>query len=410
MRRNLHIGFRIGFQMGLVGASALILAACGGGDAGHGSSATAKESAITSSAKPKPVVSPSLLDVGTYPTKPRPPLGVSGSPSVGAVADAEHLADFVIGPWEVDDKLIDTYLSSFYLIGTPDVLAELGPQSVAAAAGEHGLVNGFASARQDHDKTAMVNAVMRFPDPATASAAATAMGDASAKQAIMGATPTVVPIPGHPEAVAATYPFTPHGSNQVKATVRSFAAHGPYVFMQFVQSGDGVDRATALVAKAIDAQAPVIDQFTPAADLAAVPLDPTGLLVKTLPTASGQNAKNGVYAARGAEHFQSDPPASATLFKDTGTTEVAIGATNVYQTKDEGSALMVTNAFDKEVSGDGPKPADAVAALPDSHCYQLPKAFYCVVPAGRYAIEAVGPTLDDTHHQLSAQYVLLTAS
>ena len=400
MRRNL--------QIGVVGACALILAACGGGGADHATATEVNSDTAASSLPPRPVVSPSQLDVGTYPTKPRPPLGVSGNPGLGAVADAEHMADFVVGPWEVDDALVGTYLNSFYVIGSPDVLQQLGPVSIATAAGQHGLINGFASARQEPDKTAMVNAVMRFPDPAAASVAATAMGAASASQAVMGVTPTVVPIPGHPEAVAATYPFTSHGSNQVKSTVRSFAAHGPYVFMQFVQSVDGVDRATALAARAIDAQGPVIDQFTPAPDLAAVPLDPTGLLAKTLPAAAGQNAKNGVYAARGAEHFQSNPKASAQLFKDTGTTAVAIGATNVYQTRNEGSALMVTNAFDKEVSGDGSKPADGVKALPDNHCYQLPKAFYCVVPAGRYAIEALAGTLDDARQQLAAQYVLLT--
>ncbi|BBZ26065.1 hypothetical protein MMAD_03600 [Mycolicibacterium madagascariense] len=398
-------------QIGVIGACALILAACGGGGTDHATATEKNSGTAVSSPPPRPVISASQLDVGTYPTKPRPPLGVSGNPGLGAVADAEHMADFVVGPWEVDDALIDTYLGSFYVLGTPDVLQDLGPESIAAAAKQHGMINGFASARQDPDKTSMLNAVMRFPDPAAAAAAATAMGAASAAQPVMGVTPTIVPIPGHPEAVAATYPFTPHGSTRVKATVRSFAAHGPYVFMQFIQSVDGVDRATALAAKAIDTQAPVIDQFTPAADLAAVPLDPTGLLAKTLPAVAGQNAKNGVYAPRGAEHFQSNPKASATLFKDTGTTAVAIGATNVYQTRDEGSALMVTNAFDKEVSSDGSaKPADGVKVLPDNHCYQLPKAFYCVVPAGRYAIEALAGTLDDARQQLSAQYVLLTTS
>jgi hypothetical protein len=403
MRRNL--------QFGVLGACALLVAACGGsGGSGQPGSSSANAVTTTSSAAPRPVTSPSLLNVGKYPTKPRPPLGVSGNPGAGAVADAKQMADFVLGPWEVDGALIGTYLSSYYVIATPDVLEQLGPAPIAAAAGQHGLIDGFASARRDPDKTAMVNAVMRFADPGAATAAAAAMGEASAKQSVMGVTPTVVPIPGHPEAVASTYPFTPHGTQEVRATVRSFAAHGPYVFMQFVQTVEGVDHATGLVAKAIDAQAPAIDRFTPAGDLAAVPLDPTGLLAKTLPAAPSESAKNAVYGTRGAEHFQSDPVSSATLFKDTGTTEVAMGSTNVYQTKDEGSALMVTNAFNKEISSDGTKPADAISALPDSHCYALPKAFYCVVPAGRYAIEARGTTLDDVHQQLAAQYVLLTAS
>jgi hypothetical protein len=81
----------------------------------------------------------------------------------------------------------------------------------------------------------------------------------------------------------------------------------------------------------------------------------------------------------------------------------------VYETKDEGSALMVINAFTQEMSSDDMATADTVAALPDSHCYALPQAFYCVAPAGRYAIEARSEQLADVHQQLSAQYVMLTA-
>jgi hypothetical protein len=403
MRRSLPFG--------ALAACALMVVACGntGDTNGTGADAGTSKTPSSTSQAPRPVVSPSLLDVGKYPTAPRPPLGVAGNPASGALAEAQHMADFVLGPWEVDDKLVGTYLNSYYVIGTATVLQQLGPEGIAAAAGQHGLINGFASARQEPDKTAMINAVLRFADPAAAAAASTAMGDAAAKQAIKGVTPTAISIPDHPAAVASTYPFTATGSDQVRTTVRSFTPHGPYVFLQFVQSTDGLDRATALVAKAIDAQSPVIDQFTPTPDLAAVPLDPTGLLARTLPAAASETAKNAVYATRGAEHFQSDPVASATLFKDTGTTEVGMGSTNVYQTKDEGSALMVTNAFSQEVSSEGTTPADTVAALPDSHCYALPKAFYCVAPAGRYAIEARSEQLADVHQQLSAQYVMLTA-
>ncbi|MBJ7336959.1 hypothetical protein [Mycolicibacterium sp.] len=364
---------------------------------------------MTSTAPPRPVVSPALLDAGSYPTTPRPPLGVSGNPGAGAVSDAQHMADFVLGPWEVDEKLVGTYLSSYYVIASANVLQQLGPEGIAAAAGQHGLINGFASAREEPERTSLVNAVLRFPDPAAAVAASAAMGDAAVKQSVKGITPTVVSIPGHPDAVASTYPFTPHGSDQARATVRSFTPHGPYVLMQFAQTVDGLDRATSLVAKAIDAQGPLIDRFQPAGDLSAVPLDPTGLLVRTLPAAVAETAKNAVYATRGAEHFQSNPIASATLFKDTGTTEVAMGSANVYQTKDEGAALMITNAFNQEISSQGFAPADTVAALPDSHCYTLPQAFYCVAPAGRYAIEARSQQLADVHQQLAAQYVMLTA-
>lgn len=404
-----------GLTFGAVGACALMLVGCGGsGD--NQPVAASPPSSTSSTAAPRPAVSPSVLDAGAYPTAPRPPLGVAGNPATGAVADAQHMADFVIGPWEVDEKLVGTYLNSYYVLNSANALKQLGPEGIATAAEGAGMINGFASARQipaeaanpDAGREAMVNAVLRFPDPAAAVAASAAMGEAAAKQPVKGVTPTVVTIPGHPDAVASTYPFAPSGAAQPRATVRSFTPHGPYVFMHFVQSVDGVDRATGLVAKAVDAQGPAIDEFVPAGDLAAVPLDPTGLLAKTLPAGVSDAAKNAVYATRGAEHFQSNPVASETLFSDTGTTQVAMGGTNVYQTKDDGAAIMITNAFSQEMTSDGMATADTVTALPDSHCYALTQAFYCVAPAGRYAIEARSGQLADVHQQLSAQYVMLT--
>jgi hypothetical protein len=400
---------RLGVRFGALIGGALLVAACGNTN----TDGTSPGTATTATSVPPPaIVSPSLLNAGTYPTAPRPPLGNAGNPGTGAVADAQHMADFVLGPWEVDEKLVTPYLNSYYVLNAANALQQLGPETVAAAADRHGFVDGFASAREETDKNAMINAVLRFTDPAAAAAAITDMNDAVVKQPIQGATPTPAPIPGHPEAVASTYPFTPHGSDRTRATVRSFTAHGPYVLMQFVQSIDGLERAAALVAKAIDAQGPVIDQFKPAdpGALADVPLDPTGLLAKTLPTAVGtSNSKNAVYGVRGAMHFQSNPVASTTLFKDTGVTEVAMGKTNVYQAKDANAAVLVTNAFGKEISAGGTQAANPVPALPASRCQAFPKGFYCVAPAGRYAIEAQGEQLVDVQQQVAAQYVILTA-
>lgn len=402
MRRSL--------QFGVLAASALVLAACGSNTGAAGGTDPAPSTAAPTSAPPA-VVSPSLLDVGSYPTVPFPPLGAAGTPAAGAIADAKQMADFVVGPWEIDESVISPYLDSFYVIDSVTALLQLGPETVASAAGRHGFINGFATERQAADKIALVNAVLRFPDPAAAAAASTDMGDAAAKFPIAGVTPTVVAIPGHPDSVASTYPFTPHGSDRVRATIRSFTPHGPYVLMQFVQTVDGVDHAAELVAKTVDAQAPSIDQFK-AADpsaLALVPLDPTGLLAKTLPTTKGASAKNAVYDVRGAAHFQTDPIASTKLFKDTGVSEVAMAKTNVYQAKDEAGARAVTDSFGMEVTAEGTKPADPVPALPNSHCMGFPKGFYCVAPAGRYAIEARGEQLRDVQQQVAAQYVILTA-
>ncbi|MDR3661759.1 MAG: hypothetical protein P4L86_15475, partial [Mycobacterium sp.] len=220
-----------------------------------------------------------------------------------------------------------------------------------------------------------------------------------------------VAVPGHPDALGSVYAVDARGTKLT--TVRSFIAQGPYVLMQLAQSPDGPDPATALVAKAIDAQTGAIAPFKPTepAAMGSVPIDPTGLLALTLIADSGTNAQNAAYTGTAALHFQSNPIASTKLFQDNGVTEVALAKTNVYQAKDPWSAVNVANAFGKEVSEDGTQAADPVPALPLSRCIMLVKPkqqFYCVAPAGNYAIEARGTDLRDVHEQVAAQYILLT--
>jgi hypothetical protein len=362
---------------------------------------------------PTPIVSPDALDVGNYPTTPRPALGVAGDAPAGIVAEAQHLADFIVGAWDVDPDLVTPYLSSTYLVTAPQALEQLGPAGMAAAAEQRRMVNGFVSARQAPDKGILLNGVLRFPDPAAATAAAAEMNQAAVAQPIQGATPTGTAIPGHPDAVASTYPFTPHGTERAWAAIRSFTPHGPFVLMQMAQSIDGLEPAAAMVAKTIDLQGPLIDKFTPTPidALAEVPLDPTGMLVRTIPAEVGTAAatKNAAYSPRGAVHFQSNPVGSATLFEDAGVTVVAMGETNVYEAKDAPSASLVANSFGKEVSVDGVTPADPVPALPGSRCLKFPQGFYCVASGDRYAIEVQADELKEAHQQVAAQYVMLTA-
>lgn len=46
-----------------------------------------------------------LLDVGNYPVAPRPPLGTATNPAIGARLDAIRMADYVVGPWQVDPAI-----------------------------------------------------------------------------------------------------------------------------------------------------------------------------------------------------------------------------------------------------------------------------------------------------------------
>jgi hypothetical protein len=365
-------------------------------------------SAVKESGAPKaPTVDVSKLDVGPYPTQPSQPLGVTGDPLRGVLVEAQRMANNVVGPWEVDSTLTGWFGFGATVLQSAEALANIGPEPFAAAASQHGFINGFASARTAEGQKILLNAVLRFADPGSAAAAATDFGDIAAKtgQGVQRAQ-----IPGHPDAQAASYTQT-EGTGKRWSAVRAFTAHGAYVFMQLAQAVDEMDPALGLVAKALDLQGPAIDQFraTDPSEFADISLDPAGLLARTLPVPDKEatTIQNTTYEQRGALQFQSDPSRSATLFSETGTDLVAMAKTNVYQTKDSESAARIVDGFYAELQPTS-QPAKPVNNLPDSRCLQLEdKSFYCLGVADRYAIETTSDTLLDAQQQVAAQYAML---
>ncbi|HYZ66771.1 MAG TPA: hypothetical protein VE666_03020 [Mycobacterium sp.] len=359
-----------------------------------------------------PTVDVNKLDVGRYPTTPSAPLGGAGDPMRGVLIEAQRMANNVVGPWEVEPSLTGSFALGAIVLKSADALGLIGPQQLATIVGKHPFVNGFSSSRVADGKLILLNAVLRFADAASAAAAAAELGDAA--QHSSSPPGQRAPIPGHPEAVAASFAVTESATGKQWAAVRAFTPHGPYVFMQLAQSVDGLDPAAALIAKTIDLQGPRIDQFraTDPAEFADISVDPTGLLARTLPVPETQATvvQNTTYEQRGALHFQSDPSRSSTLFTQTGMDLVAMAKTNVYQTKDAAAAAKIVDGFFAEVQPTS-KPANGVRNLDGSRCLQLEdKSFYCLAAADRYAIETSGPTLLDTQQQVAAQYVMLMNS
>ncbi len=349
------------------------------------------------------------FDVGPYPTEPREPLGVAGDPAVGVVIEAKRMANNVVGPWEVDPDLKASFAFGATVLPGAAALALIGPIEFAAVADEHGFINGFASARTLENKKMLMNAVLRFGDEASATAAATDMGKAALQQQGADGPAQSVPIPKHPDAQANQYTTTDPAGKWT--AVRSFTPHGQYVLMQLAQATDGLDPAVGLVSKTIELQGPVIDAFraTDPSEFGDISVDPTGLLARTLPAPEDEASpnQNATYEARGALHFQSDPVRSAKLFTDTKTDLIAMAKTNVYQTDNAEGAAGIVAEFYEELEPTS-RQANPVKNLPDSRCLQLAdKGFYCLAAADKYAIETSGPTLLDTQQQVAAQYVML---
>jgi hypothetical protein len=140
-----------------------------------------------------------------------------------------------------------------------------------------------------------------------------------------------------------------------------------------------------------------------------LPLDPTGLLARTLPIAPKEATlvQRTVYERQGALHFQADPVASTATFDRAGMDLLARAKTLVYQARDNAGAQLMSDAFVAETAA-GAAPAEAVPGLPGSRCLALQGGgHFCYAVADRYLIEVNTMQLADAQQRVSAQYVML---
>lgn len=402
-------------------ACAAALVGCGHGTTGGVAVPATGPSATT--------VNLSLLDPGQYPTKPQPPMGNAGSEQAGRLVEGRRMASYVVGPWQVDPEL-DAPLS-----GDVDVIDDyhqLGTKAMwpPIEAGAFGLpfVVGFLSqrhARGAGEQKSLRNIVLRFADPGSASAAAQGFfNQAMAMPRTPDVTPIVtepeqaIPIPGHSDTKAALLTFQ-EGTQTVKELTAS-TSHGPYVLMQVVRCPAGPDCQAQLAARTLDLQLPLIDTFTPTepAQFATLPLDPTGLVARTLPLPADEttSTSGAAYELRGALHFEEDPVKIGPALTAAGTDFVSTGLATIYQSKTPDNAQkLVKDYHDAIATTAGAKTAPGVPGLPQSHCTLIPGAggliphHWCIAAAGRYMIKTVARQLDTAHQQIAAQYRILTA-
>lgn len=358
------------------------------------------------------IVDPAVLDVGNYPTTPRPPLGTAGTASAGAIIEAQRLANYVVGPWEIDPALKNRAAMGAVVIDRPDALKLVAPAELAAISAANRFINGFASPRQADVGKSLLNAVLRFADAASAAAVVSELGRRTPPEP-RGDEVQRISIPGHPDALATSYTFVDAQTNRRWFGVRAFTSRGPYLLTQLAQSVDGLQAAATLVANTLMLQGLVIDQFpaTEPIDFADIAVDPTGLLARTLPMPARDAtlAQNARFGKRGALHFQNDPIRSGALFDQAVVDLAARAKTNVYRTSDYDAAVQIVEEFRSQAQSAGGDPVDGVEFMPDSRCVQAADGIYCVAPAGRFAIEAESRSLDDAHQQVAAQYRLLIA-
>jgi hypothetical protein len=365
-----------------------------------------------------------LMDTGRYPTRPSHPLGTAGSAAIGAVLEAQRMAEFVVGPWEINAKLRRlNILANGVTTDLQSIKDEL-PEPIPGVASAHGLITAFASSRKSSDNLsilAMTNLVMRFPDAGAATAAADEM---AAKTGALPDPPrSPIVLQNNPDAHAWAHDYFEDSTR-----VESFTAHGPYVLYQGVQSQkspspDSASFAQQFAGFALDHQKQLIDRFTPTdpAKLAELPLDPTGMLLgRTLPTTElGTAALVGIWQPQGWLHFEVDPVASAARYAAAGVEVIAKGLTTVYRTNNRGGAARMVQRETTDPSLSVTQ-ISGVPGLPNARCAKRQGLlgigatlseglahFRCVTAADTYAYIAYSDNEKDVKQQTAAQYRIL---
>lgn len=369
----------------------------------------------------------SLLDPGRYPTTPQAPLGNAGSEHAGRLVEGRRMAGYVVGPWQADADLDARLSNDAAVVESYDKLGAvvLWPP-IMAGAFRLPFVVGFMSQRHTspgRPPKSLRNAVLRFADPGSASAAAQGFfNQAMHMPRTRDVTPIVteperaIPVPGHPDAKAVLLTFLEDNQNMQELDVAT--SHGPYVLIQVVRCTAGPDCQAQLAARTLDLQLPLIDTFKPTdpAQFATLPLDPTGLVARTLPLPADEaTPTSGAYDVPGALHFEDDPVKIGPALTAAGVDNVAINRTTVYQTKTPATAQKLLQDYSDAVAATpAAQTAAGVPGLPQSRCIRIPGAgglvphHWCLAAAGRYMIKTVARQLDTAHQQAAAQYRILT--
>lgn len=398
----------------------------------------------------------SAMDTGSYSITAGAPPGDAGSDRAAqSVAEAQRMAPFVVGPWDVDNSLVNQdFLASVTLAFATNLNAALaypaigGPEwtePIVRAATAHGYVTGLISGRtqKDDDILRLQNAVLRFPDPASAAdaaremAATTPPGELKLVSTVpeLASTSKTLTSPWQPanctEFDSAQLGFAASAMLDNRAVLRTFTAHGPFVLYQFIIRSSVVD-ACGVATRTLLAQQPLIDRYVPTepAKMSGLPIDPSGhLWARTLWESGDSHTpwSAGVWEPSAWLHFaDQDPVKMAALFTATGVKWVSQRLTTVYEARDTAGAGHLADQLsaDTRALPTVAPTSSGVAGLRTANCFtrgnwyamtsDLIKAnehvwwhFSCIAHADHYALVSYSNQEQDAKQQISAQYRIL---
>ncbi|GAA2057895.1 DUF7373 family lipoprotein [Williamsia deligens] len=403
-----------------VTAAALLCGACGEG--GRSGSAT-DSGAPSSSAVPSGEVDIAALDTGTYQKTPsRPFAAVTGDDIVPV--EGQRMAEFTVVPFEIDSDATRTVLPTEIIRSRANISAVVGKEAAFVPANEKFLA-GFVSAastptlRQTDPSRTVIEMVIRYADPATATTAAQQMSTAFARQA--GA--TRVTIPGAPDTVGVRVPGVRFQDKDPNTSLSAFTAHNDYVVYTWSSTPPAEEpRQVPAIQKALALQVPLLDRFpktptrsqnggrTPSAQV-----DANRILIYALPNPKA-DAVNGtdraVYGPRGIAHISGSPDTVFRALTAAGAEHNAYWLTSVYRASTGTAAERLRDTLVTSSLASGWTRAPSPRGLPIATCLTRDASSgsqnSCVVVVGRYVGESNDESATAAAQQISAQYLVLT--
>ncbi|MGV9612437.1 DUF7373 family lipoprotein [Nocardia xishanensis] len=389
-----------------VGALALISAGCGSEVAG-------------AAGRVEPDIS--KLDVGNYQTAPRQIGNAKNNPQARA-REAQRLADYVALPYEADPSYIeDTWLVRPHIVLNRKTLGQLVVNDTFDEVAEDlvaGWVNSWSTGGAPEDKRRVMNiAVLEFPSPEIALQVGPAL-----EHDDFTYNPDNVPVPitKHPNTAAHWRPTV--------SSIGSWTVHDRYVIFLKVVDDTSEPNLPALVSQVermLDVQIPLLGQFepTPADQVSRIPLDPQGIMGRTLPSNPESPMRpepDGFYTGRGAVTLLSQPtPETLGELQKAEVDLVSFGDAVVFRSKSGKAAEGLWQEWRRHPKL---KPNEKLVGTPTGfdgniECWadtveslgtQIVVMHFCMFQVDKYVVQAAGKHLQDLHQKISAQYALLT--
>ncbi|MFC9892380.1 hypothetical protein ACFVMC_01685 [Nocardia sp. NPDC127579] len=363
----------------------------------------------------------SKLDVGNYQSKPRQ-VGNAKNERQARAREAQRLADHVILPYEADPAYVeDTWRLRSHIVLNHKTLGNLViNDTFDEVAGDlvAGWVNAWSTEATDDGKQRTANiAVLMFPDARSAQAAGPAL---ERDDFTYNPENQPVSITKH----AGTYAHWRPGIS----SIGSWTVHDRYiVFIKVVDETSAPDLPALVghVERLLDAQIPLLATFepTPAAALSRIPLDPPGIVGRTLPSnpeSPYRPEPDGYYTGRGATTlFLEAGPALMETLKNGEVELVSFGDAVVFRSRTARGAdtLWQKWKFSGEVEANEKlvDPPGGIAgniecqAEYSSTESRILLGHICILSVDRYVVQARSKNLQDLYQRISAQYALLTS-